>query len=215
METSGVGPKPSKLLARLIFWTLLAIFGVLALENLGLEFTTVPLGGFLAYLPRLLGTVLILCLGAILAVMAGTAIQASLVAISFKYHRSLASGAKVLILTVVVLAAIENLGFDISFLQSTLTNLITIFAAGLTVMFVLGGKVTAGNLLAGYYAREQFRVGDWIQLEAGQGELKAIGAVASEIVTSDGDLVVPNRLLVEGTVLRRAASSAGIDPPQA
>jgi len=211
METAGWGDafsranikaRPSDLIARLVFWILFLVFLVLAVENLGLELTAVPLRAFIEYLPRLLGAVLLLFVGSFVAVAVGSALGVSLAKIDFAQHKMLAGIVRSLLLIVTFVATVEHLGFDMSLLSATLVNLVTIAAAGLAIAFALGGRTVARNLLSGYYARERFRAGDLLELAEGRGELAAIGNVNSEIELEDGSLVIPNSRLVETTIKR-------------
>lgn len=199
---ANVKTSPSEVVARLVFWGLFLFFLVLAVENLGLELTAVPLRAFIEYLPRLLGAVLLLFVGSSVAVVLGGALSASLAKIDFAQHKMLAGIVRTLILMVTFVATIEHLGFDISMLTTTLINLVTIAAAGFAVAFALGGREVTRNMLAGYYARERFHAGDRLDLPEGQGELVAIGTLSSEIELTEGSLVIPNSLLVETAVKR-------------
>ena len=201
---ANVKTLPSEMVARLVFWVLFLFFLVLAVENLGLELTAVPLRAFIEYLPRLLGAVLLLFVGSFVAVVIGSAFGASLARIDFVQHKLFAAIMRTMILIVTFVATVEHLGFDISMLTTTLTNLVTIAAAGLAIAFALGSRDATRNMLAGYYARERFRTGDRLELPDGRGELVAIGTLNSEIELEGGSLVIPNSMLVETAVKRLA-----------
>ena len=202
---------PSKIISRLVFWIVFVVFLVLAVENLGLGLTALPLRSFIAYLPRLLGAVLLLFVGLTLAMLLGNAVGTSLAKIHFEQHRLLANAARGLVLLVTFMAMFENLGFDVAFLTRTVTNLLTLFAAGLVITFALGSREAARNILSGYYARERFQAGDRLQLPEGEGCLEEIGTLTSEIRLAEGSLVVPNSRLVETAVHRIEQGTGGAD----
>ncbi len=197
LARANVRTPPSEITARLVFWIVFVIFLVLAAENLELGLTAVPLRAFIEYLPRILGAVLLLFVGSAVAGILGSAVAASLAKIDFAQHKLLGSLVRVLILLFTVMMAIEHLGFDVTFLTTTVTNLVTIFAAGIAVTFALGGREVARNMLAGYYARERFRAGDVLALPEGEGRLEGIGTLNSVISLEEGSLVVPNSRLVD------------------
>lgn len=209
LSRAEIKARPSDLVGRLVFWVVFLCFVVLAIENFGLGLTAVPLRTFVGYLPRLLGAVLLLFVGSLAAVLVGKAIDASLARIDFAQHKLLAGFVRGLILVVTLVETIEHLGFEISLFTATLTNLVTIVAAGLAITFALGGREVTRNMLAGYYAREKFRIGDRLALPEGQGELISIGTVSSEIELDDGNLVVPNHRLLESAV-KRLPDSPGL-----
>ena len=213
LEQTGVQSSPAEVIARLIFWGLFLIFLILGLESLGFELAAVPIRLFIEYLPRLLGALLLLLAGTAFASVVGGIVGASLARIRFAQHRLLASLLRGLILLATFLTAFEQLGFDVSILGQTFTNLLTLLTAALALTFALGGRESARNMLSGYYARERFTVGDLVELEEGWAELKSIGTVASELRLRESSdiLVVPNRRLVETSIRRAEASQT---PPE-
>ncbi len=202
LDRAGVKISPSEIVARLVFWSVFLVFLVLGVQNLGFELTAVPLWGLLEFLPRLLGAVLLLFLGSAIASLVSSAVGTGLARVNFAQDRLLARLVRGLILLITFVAAVENLGFDLDFLTSTLLNLVSIFAAALAITFALGGRDVARNLLAGYYARERFGSGDRLRFDEGEGELVGIGTLNVEIKTHEGTLVVPNARLIESTVHR-------------
>lgn len=202
LNRAGVKISPSEVVVRLVFWSIFLIFLVLGVQNLGFELSAVPLWGLVELLPRILGAVLLLFVGSAIASFVSSAVGAGLAHVNFAQDQLLASLVRGLILLVTFVAAVEHLGFDISFLTATLVNLLSIFAAALAVTFAFGGRDVARNLLAGYYARERFGAGDRLRFEEGEGILVGIGTLNVEIKTDDGTLVIPNSRLIESTVFR-------------
>ena len=81
---------------------------------------------------------------------------------------------------------------SITSLTNALTNIITIFVAGLALAFGIGARDVVRNILAGYYAREHFELGDQVQIDNETGTLAAIGTVNTEITLPKGRIVIPN-----------------------
>ena len=202
LERAGVEIAPSAIVGRLVFWIVFLVFVALAVETLGFGFSAVPVRAFVEYLPRVLGAVLLLFLGAVLAGVLSKAFSAALARLEFAQHRMLASIVQGLILLVTFLAVFDQLGFDVTFLSSTLGNLLAIFAAAFAVTFALGGRDVARNMLAGYYARERFQAGDRLQMSEGTGELTGIGTLSAVIQTEKGEFVIPNHRLVESSIVK-------------
>ena len=73
-------------------------------------------------------------------------------------------------------------------------------AAGLALAFAWGGREVARNVLAAYYVKENFRLGDTVVVDGHEGRLEEIGSLNSRLVTPQGTVSVPNSRLVEQTV---------------
>lgn len=93
-----------------------------------------------------------------------------------------------------------RLAFREQSLAATFTNLVTIIAAGAALAFALGGRDIAHNVLAGFYARDQFLPGDEITLGTELGILLGIGSLNAEVKTENGVVVISNAQLVNQRV---------------
>jgi small-conductance mechanosensitive channel len=102
---------------------------------------------------------------------------------------------------------LEQLGIDAQILITIFTNVITITVAGLALAFGLGGRDVARNVLAGYYAREQYHAGDVIVINGDEGVLEGIGTMNAEIRVGDDILIVPNTRLTNTAVKIRELST--------
>ena len=64
----------------------------------------------------------------------------------------------------------------------------------------LGARGVVYNILAGYYMRQRFSVGQPIAYFDVRGEVSAVGGVSTVVRTGDGDGVAPNSALLESVV---------------
>lgn len=191
----------SDIIAQLLFWLIFLIFILAALEMMGLQTAVVLLERLVGYFPQLLAAILLLIVGAWLSQIAGRLVQVTTDRLGIDFHRQLGQTVRGLLLVMAVIIAIEQLGFDVTFLTDTLTNLLTIILAGLALAFGLGAREISRNALAGYYARELFKLGERLALGEIEGILEAIGTLNSELETGEGRLIVPNSWLIEKGVL--------------
>jgi hypothetical protein len=53
------------------------------------------------------------------------------------------------------------------------------------------------NILAGYYMRQRFPIGQLISCFDVRGEVSAVGGVGTVVRTGDGHVVIPNSALIE------------------
>ncbi len=190
----------SDLFALLIFWLVFLATLLLALETLGWTLAILPLQDLISYLPRVLAAILILVVGAWLAQALGKVAQAAVASMGVEFHEGIGRGVRGLLLVVTTVLAVEQLGLNLTFLTDALTNLLTIVVAGLALAFGLGGRDVVRNVLAGYYARDQFAPGEGLVVDGEVGTLESIGTVNTQIALGEEILVVPNSSLTEGTV---------------
>ena len=200
MEQAKITRSASELIGILVFWLVFLSFGLVVLENLGLSVAILPMQGLIGFLPRLLAAILILVLGAFLAEIAGKATQATSASMGVEFHRGLGKAARALVLITAVIIAVDQLGFNVSLLTSLVINTATIIIAGLALAFGLGGREIARNVLAGYYARDVYHLGDRLVIDGQEGKLDAIGTLNAEMTIPSGRLVIPNTRLTESKI---------------
>ena len=204
LEKVQINRTGSQLLGLLFFWIIFLSFTLVGLENLGLGSAIEPLRNLIAFLPRLFSALVILTLGILLAQFLGRVTQAALEGMAVEFYREAGQGVNTLLVIMVVVVVLEQLGLDASIMTNILTNVITLVVAGLALAFGLGGRDVVRNILAGYYAREQFSLGDTVVLDEYEGTLEAISTLNAEINAAGEQVIVPNTRLTDSSVKIKA-----------
>ncbi|GAB4275209.1 MAG: hypothetical protein Kow0080_24360 [Candidatus Promineifilaceae bacterium] len=204
LDRAQIKKSGPELLAQFIFWIIFLNFILIAVENLGLNAAVEPMRELIAFLPRLLAALATLVGGVLLAQFLGKAAQAAMSSMGVEFHEEVGQGVNILLIIMVVIVVLEQVGIDSTILSSVFINVLTIVIGGLALAFGLGGRDVAKNVLAGYYAREQFDTGDTIVVDGEEGTLEGIGTLNSEIRVGNELLVVPNTRLTETAVRIRA-----------
>ncbi|MFQ5419972.1 MAG: hypothetical protein ACE5FD_14375 [Anaerolineae bacterium] len=200
LERAQIKKTGPELLSMLLFWIIFLNFLLIGLESVGLNAAVEPLRNLIAYLPRLLAALATLTTGVLLSQFLGRAAQAAMSSMGVEFHQEVGQGVNILLIIMVVIVVLEQLGIDASIMTNIFTNVITLIVAGLALAFGLGGRSVAQNVLAGYYAREQFQTGDTILIDGKEGVLEGISTLNSEVVIGPDRLVIPNIRLTEEAV---------------
>ena len=208
LTRAGFSKPTSAIIGQLVFWLVFLSFLVLALENLGLDLSELPVRAFLGYMPRLIGAVILLIAGTLLAALLGRATEGGLSKMGVAPYERLGGIVRWVLIALTVIATVDHLGFDVALVTDTFSNLITIVAAGLALAFAWGGREVARNVLAAYYVKENFQLGDIVIVDGHEGRLEEIGSLNSRLVTPKGSVSVPNSRLVEHTVETRSPTGA-------
>ncbi len=210
LEKAQINRSGTQLLGMLLYWIIFLNFILIALESLGLDAAVTPLRSLIAFLPRLLAALATLTAGVLLAQFLGKAAQAAMSSMGVEFHQEVGQGVNVLLIIMIVIVVLEQLGINASIMTNIFTNVITLAVAGLALAFGLGGRDVARSVLAGYYAREQFALGDQVNIDGAEGVLEAIGPLNAEIRLGSERLIVPNTVLTETAV---KIKDPGLDQP--
>ena len=200
LEKAQIKRSGTQLVGLLLFWIIFLNFILIALESLGLNAAVEPLRGLIAFLPRLLAALATLTAGILLAQFLGKAAQAAMSSMGVDFHQEVGQGVNILLIVMIVIVVLEQLGIDANIMATIFTNVITLAVAGLALAFGLGGRDVTRNVLAGYYAREQFEMGDHLVIDGEIGTLEAVGTLNAELRMGSERLIIPNTVLTETAV---------------
>ncbi len=200
LRSLGMDSSASLLVARLIFWLVLLVFLLAAAETLNIRGVTTALESLIAYLPRLLAAGLILLLGAMASRLVGKAMDTLAGQSGIRGGVAFGLAGRYLILIFVVVLALGQLGLDTTLLIVAATVLLASAALALTLAFGLGSRDLARNIMAGLYVREEFAIGQKLEVGDFLGRLKSIGPSKSVLETEPGLVSVPNSVLLEMAV---------------
>lgn len=207
LNRADISVQPSTVISRLVFWLLLLTFLLAAVDALGLQTAAQAIRELLGYIPNLIAAVLVMIGGGLLARFLGQTTQTLAAGANLEFHRLLGMVVQYFFLALAFLLAFDQLGLDVSYLGNALTNLVTVFVAMVGLALALGGRDIIRNVLAGFYAKEMFALGQQITVQQYHGTLEAIGPLKAQIVTSATTVSVPNTVLTNEVVTSNDHSS--------
>ena len=187
----GIGKSVSEILGILVFWTTILITLIFASEILNLQKVSKALETVTSYIPQVIAAFLIIVFGMLLARFLQTVIVQSLSRTQIGYERSIGRAVQIIVLVFVFLAAIEQLGINLSFIT---TNVLIIVGAILLVIglsIVLGARTVLENSLACQHLKRHLKTGSKIKICGTQGAVSAFTFSGVIIDTQEGKTVVP------------------------
>lgn len=210
LDRAGVTTSASHLVGRIIYWLLLLTFLMVAVESLGLTAAATALRALVAYLPRVMGAVIILVGGTLLGQFLGKGTQALAAGSGVEFHAALGRAVQYTVLVMATILTADQLGLNTTLLNDVLGNLLTVAGAGLALAFALGSREAVRNVLAGFYAKDLFEIGQTVEIDGYRGTLEAIGPLKAIIAAAEGNanITVPNAALMDKTVKRETDSCA-------
>jgi small-conductance mechanosensitive channel len=209
----GVKTPLSQIVAQTIFVLLLLSFLITATRLMALEAVAQLLEQLLIFLPNAIAALIVFLLGGIVAKFMGDLVTSIGSGAGLSYARRLGRIVQYLISVVVVVLALDVLGIDTSLLVTALTILIGAFGLALGLALGLGARSTVQHVLAGYYLRQRFPVGQPIVFEDVNGEISGIGSVNTVVAGAEGSVIIPNARLLHALVSIPPRPSSAEPPP--
>jgi small-conductance mechanosensitive channel len=203
LARAGIERPMSQILMRFVFWVLMLVFFVNAIDRIGLVQVSATLNSFVMYLPRVIGATLILMVGLFVARFVRGVIEGTAETMAIDFARPLGTAAYVLLIIIAASLAIGQLQLETEILYDVISITLMSAGAAAAIAFGLGAKEVAANVLAGTYVREMFSEGDRIHFADIEGEIRYVGPVKTVIHAADGEISVANSELVRTTVRRK------------
>jgi small-conductance mechanosensitive channel len=197
----GMKATLSRILGRLVYWLILLVFILAAVNRLGLQGVDEALRSLLGYLPSVIAAGLILFLGAVLARFVGDAVGTFASQAGISGGRVLGQTLRYFTLALAAILAMEQLNLQTSLLSAIAVIFIGAVALAMGLAFGLGSRDLARNIMAGFHARESFSPGQRLVIRSHTGHLVSIDAAQSVLETEAGRVSIPNTALVEEEVI--------------
>lgn len=197
----GIKIPLSALIGRIVYWFILLIFLVSALESLGLERVSATLDVLALYVPKMFAAAIVLLAGILLAQLLNTLVAGAAEGVGLEYAAALGRLAQGLVIIISISVAIAQLEIRAELLNYVVV--IVLLTAGLAVALAvgLGCRDLIGQIIAGIYVREMFRLGQKVSIDGMQGTIEEIGIVKTVLQNEQGELLyIANRNLLEQQV---------------
>lgn len=197
LKDSGADEVTARILATGIFWIVFVLFIAAAGQTLGLAVITGGLSRLAGFLPNVLAAVLILVAGLVGGNLTRTAIGAGARSARIPQADLLANGARLGVLTVSAVIAIEQVGANSTVLVVALGLILGGGIGGAALAFGLGSREAVANLIASHYLVQVYRRGQRVRIGGIEGEISAFTRGGVRIETEDGRALVPAKLFEE------------------
>lgn len=167
------------------------------------------------YIPRIISAAIVLIVANVGSSFAQAALAPALGRMPPTAQRQIQSAVRTTIISLAVLLAVRQLGFDTTVINLGVAAIFFGLAGALMLLVALGGRNVATEVASTRAVRRLVRSGDRIRLEALSGTVVAVHPTAIEIATDDGGdvVLVPSSRFISGTfAIDRADRSSQGEP---
>lgn len=140
-----------EVLGQLIRWIVILIFFISTTNILGLNAVSEMLRTILAYIPNVIGAILVLAVGVLLAGFLESLVKGALTEFDGKLARLLGKITSYTIVVFAILAALSQLKIAEQFIHTLFSGVVAALALGVGLAIGLGAKDTVNTLLKKWY----------------------------------------------------------------
>lgn len=205
LKRMGIRQSLERFVPRLAYFLLLLLFAQVAAQTYGLTAISNAIDAAFGYLPNLIAALLLLVVGIAVAQFVGSTITQAAEESGLEMGATLGQVTSALILFVVGVMAASQLRIDTEIIRIVAICLLAALGLAFGLAFGLGSRQATRNVIAGFYVRKLFRVGDSVEVRGLRGTIEAITPAQTLLSDEESTIAVANATLVEGLVRRRAA----------
>ena len=197
----GLKKTVSTLIGRIVYWFVLLIFLVSALESLGLERVSASLDMLALYVPKMFAAAIVLLAGVLLGQLLNSLVAGAADGVGLDYAAALGRLAQGLVIIISISVAIGQLEIRAELLNYVVVIVLLCVGLAGALAVGFGCRDTIGQIVAGIYVRELYRLGQTISIDGVQGTIEEIGTVKTVLQNGQGELVyIANRDLLQQQV---------------
>jgi small-conductance mechanosensitive channel len=204
MQHMGIKRNVSAIVGTIVFWLLMCVFIMAAVNILGLQDVSAAMYSVVSYIPKLLVATLVVVIGLLVASFLRGVVATSADRVGLSYAEHLANGFYYVLVLVTFHAALTHLGMNLELLENMILIAFGALAVGFALAFGLGGRDVIGGILAGYYVRQRLQAGDHVTVGDLEGTVREVGPVATVIETEEDNFInrrsIPNAKMLNEAV---------------
>lgn len=188
-------------LGRIVYWAIILIFMTAASESAGLTTISQGIGRLIAYLPQLLSAAAFFMAGMFFANGVKSIIEAAVVSMGIPTGRIIAAFIFYFLVIMISITALNQAGMD----TQIITQNVTIGAAAIFFAFTLAygfaSRDILANLLASFYSRDKFTIGQRIVIDDVEGVIVNLDSTSVTLDTETGrQIILPLQKLLNSKV---------------
>ncbi|MBP7821687.1 MAG: mechanosensitive ion channel family protein [Saprospiraceae bacterium] len=169
LEKANIELLPSEIIAKVIYYILILIFGIAATDLLGMPELSKLVSDLINYMPKLISAGVMLLIGILLCEAIRKMVASTCKSLGIASGNIISSFIFYFLLITVVLSSLTQMGIDTEFMRSN----ITIILGGVVLAFSIGygfaSRDLLANFLASFYSKEKFKEGDIISISGYKG----------------------------------------------
>lgn len=200
LEKARITTPTSRLVPRLVFYLLLFLLVQTVADSLGLTPISRAIGSVFAYLPNLASALILVVVGVVAARFAGDVVMQAADDADLEFARALGRLASTVVLFVAGVIAASQLEIDTTMVRIGAGCVLIGLAFAFGLSFGLGTRDITRNIVAGFYARKIFQVGEEIEMGGERGILTEIMPVQTVLEVDKRTVTVSNSAFIEGVV---------------
>lgn len=207
---------PSKIVAGSVYYFVLIVFSMAAIEAMGLRIISDLLKDLIDYIPNGVTAFLVLIIGIFIADTVKKIVANTCRALGLTSGNLIANVVFYFIMINMVLIALRQAKLQTEFMEENISIILAGIAGAFAIGYGLASRHIMSSLLASFYSRDKFHIGDEITIDGKRGEVVTINnnSIILRSLNEDSEYVIPySKVTSEGVEIHTRRDKGPALPP--
>ena len=197
LKKANVQTTPSEVIGTFVYWVLMLMVIVSASDAMGWTAVTLEVSKLLGLLPNLMVAVIFFVVGYYIATFVRDIIRGAAGSLNIGTGKLISGFIFYLLMVLISLSALNQAGVDTSILTNNLMLILGAILAAASISYGFASKDVLANILAGYFSRRTFDIGQTIEVDGIKGEIVSVNNISVIVQTSETErVVIPTQELI-------------------
>ncbi|MEM9928199.1 MAG: mechanosensitive ion channel domain-containing protein [Bacteroidota bacterium] len=201
-EKSKVQIVPSSIVAGCVYYFILIITSMAAVEAMGLKMISDLLKDLIDYIPNGVTAFFVLIIGIFVADAIKKVIVSTCRALDISAGNMIANIVFYFILLNIILIALRQAKLQTEFMEDNISIILAGVAGAFGIGYGLASRHIMGSMLSSFYSRDKFSIGDEVTIDGKRGEVVTINNtdVVLRSMNEESEYVIPYSKVSSGGV---------------
>lgn len=199
-EKANISLSPSQMIGKFVYYTILLLFFVMATDHLGWTVVSEQISRMINLIPPLLIAIIIFLIGVYFASFLRDVIDATTSSLGISAGKFISSFVFYFLVALVSITALEQISIDTSIIKQNLVLFIGAILLAGSISYGFASRHILTNMLATFFSRKTFEVGQIIQVDDIVGEIVQIDGISVVIQTETDKIVMPSQDLINNRI---------------
>ncbi len=201
LKKANVESSPSEVIGVFVYWILLLLVIISASDALGWTAVSGEVSKLLSLLPNVLVGIVFFIIGYYIASFVRDVIRGAASSMNIGAGKLISSFVFYLLLILITLTALNQAGVDTSIITGNLMLILGAILGAAAISYGFASRDVLSNILAGFFSRRTFNVGQTIEIEGVRGKIVSVSNISIILQTSENEqVVVPAHQLITNRV---------------
>lgn len=192
--------KSAVVISRGIYWFIMLGTITSAAEVMGLKNISEGITNFMAYLPKLISAALFFVVGSFIANIIKNVATSAFESMGIMAGRFIGIFIFYFIILLVSITALNQAGIDTTIITQNITVLVGAVLGAFAIGYGIASKDLIANMLASFYSKEKFMVGQRLRIGDVEGVIAKIDSTSLTLNSGDKKIILPLSKLTTSTV---------------